>query len=167
MADKQALAAVEAFRAQYLAHTSDANFDRKMWEHLDIISASATKETVSFAISIPIVYSNHLGMVQGGAIATLFDGLTSSALALLGPGLLWSGKEVSRSLHCKFFKPVPVEERIDAYISVVRADSRTATILTYYAEGILAQKLSCQIGVPHVQAAWDFGLMALEFSVHR
>ncbi|KAF7196494.1 hypothetical protein HII31_02222 [Pseudocercospora fuligena] len=128
MADKQALAAVEAFRAQYLAHTSDANFDRKMWEHLDIISASATKETVTFAISIPSVYSNHLGIVHGGAIATLFDGLTSSAMALLGPGLLWSGKEVSRSLHCKFLKPVPVEECIDANISVVHADSRTATI---------------------------------------
>ncbi|EME88260.1 uncharacterized protein MYCFIDRAFT_8744, partial [Pseudocercospora fijiensis CIRAD86] len=109
-------------------HTSDANFDRKMWEHLAIISASATKETVFFTISIPTVYSNHLGMVHGGAIATLFDGLTSSALALLAPELLWSGREVSRGLHCKFLKPVPIDECIDAYISIVHADSRTATI---------------------------------------
>ncbi|KXT13774.1 hypothetical protein AC579_6594 [Pseudocercospora musae] len=128
MADKNALAAVEAFRAQYLARTSDINFDRKMWETLDIISASTTKETVSFAINIPIAYGNHLGMVHGGAIATLFDGLTSSALALLVPGLLWSGKEVSRALHCKYLKPVPIDERIDAYVSIVHADSRTATI---------------------------------------
>lgn len=105
---ESALSIVKAYKERYLAMTPPDNHDRELLEQLNILNASVTSNgqvgTVTYSIRIPTKYSNHFGTVHGGAISTLFDGITSAPLALLSRDGYWDGNEVSRSIHIRFFR---------------------------------------------------------------
>lgn len=65
---------------------------------------------------------------HGGALATLFDGITGSALNLLRKPGYWDGAQVSRTLEIKYFRPVPLGETLDAVVEVVHVGRSLATI---------------------------------------
>lgn len=56
---------IDSYRNAYLAHTPSDNFDREIWQNLNILSTSinadAKEPKVYFSITIPQHYSNHRG----------------------------------------------------------------------------------------------------------
>lgn len=148
---EEALAVIELYRDCYTAAIPQNNFDRVLWERLQILSASiddsGKTSKVTFSIVVPKIFANHVQTMHGGAviftqliiqqghmlttspkIATLFDGLTSSCLALFSQYGCWNGKEVTRSLEIKYFKPVPLEEQLNAECEIVHAGQRLASL---------------------------------------
>lgn len=85
---EKALAILYTQLQHYLIATPDNNFDRQLWNNLKILSASVDESgksaTVQFSIVIPENFGNHLGIVAGGAVATLFDGLTGKTAVTIG-----------------------------------------------------------------------------------
>lgn len=83
VADK-ALAVIYSQLQHYLISTPKNNFDREIWDNLKIISASiddsGKSAIVHFSIVIPENFGNHNRIVAGGAVATLFDGVTGQPL---------------------------------------------------------------------------------------
>jgi uncharacterized protein (TIGR00369 family) len=128
----KAMSQMEAYKQRYLALTPQNNYDRQLWQNLEVTSAhsSATDQTsrVTFTIVFPTSYANHLGTANGGMIATLFDGMTSGTLGLLSRPGFWDGLEVSRDLQVRFFRPCPMGEPVDAACEVVHVGARLATI---------------------------------------
>ena len=61
-------------------------------------------------------------------ITTLFDGLTSSNLALLDGENNWDGHEVSRGISVKFFRPIKSGEMVDAQCDLVHVGQNLACI---------------------------------------
>lgn len=76
--------AIQSQLQQYLISTPENNFDRDIWNNLKILSASVDDSgkaaVVQFSIIIPENFGNHIGIVAGGAVATLFDGVTGQTV---------------------------------------------------------------------------------------
>lgn len=76
----KAIAVIYSQLQHYLISTPKNNFDREIWNNLKILSASVDdagkSATVHFSIVMPENFGNHIGIVAGGAVATLFDGVT-------------------------------------------------------------------------------------------
>lgn len=125
---------IESYKELWLSLTPANNFDRAIWDHLEILSASGpeiegpNKAKVTFSVLIPSNYANHIGTLHTGITATLFDGLTSSAMALIAHEGFWDGNEVTRSLEVKCYRPIPLNERFHAECEIVHAAKRLATI---------------------------------------
>lgn len=77
---EKALTMIYSQLEHYLISTPKNNFDREIWNNLKIISASVEDSgksaNVKFSLVIPNIFGNHIGIVAGGAVATLFDGVT-------------------------------------------------------------------------------------------
>ncbi|KAK1594340.1 thioesterase superfamily protein [Colletotrichum navitas] len=79
---------------------------------ISLLSASLTPApSATFAFTVRPEHCNRSGNLHGGAAATLFDSLTTMALALVNdrPGY-WQFLGVSRTLSCSYLRPAPAGE---------------------------------------------------------
>ncbi|KAK4507754.1 hypothetical protein PRZ48_001489 [Zasmidium cellare] len=126
------LSIIDGQLQQYLQSTPEQNFDRSIWNNLKILSSSVDKEgktaNVLFSIVIPENCGNHIGIAAGGAVATLFDGATGSAIRLVAKDGLWNGNEVTRSLSMTYYRPIALGEEVNIKCEVVDVGKRLATV---------------------------------------
>ncbi|KAK2046585.1 thioesterase superfamily protein [Colletotrichum somersetense] len=79
---------------------------------ISLVSTSLTPTpSATFAFTVRPEHCNRSGNLHGGAAATLFDALTTMALALVNdrPGY-WQFLGVSRTLSCSYLRPAPAGE---------------------------------------------------------
>ncbi|EME49078.1 hypothetical protein DOTSEDRAFT_49408 [Dothistroma septosporum NZE10] len=71
-------------------------------------------------------HAYHLRITAGGAVAILFDGLTTSTMAIIARKGFWEGSEVTRKLEVTYHRPIPIEEEslLSATLWVLAAASR-------------------------------------------
>ncbi|EHK99921.1 putative Acyl-coenzyme A thioesterase 13 [Glarea lozoyensis 74030] len=98
-------------------------------EDVELISASATPVGSSICrFTVKPKHCNRLNNLHGGCTATLFDWLTTSALAPIAKPGYWQYAGVSRTLNVTYIKPVPVGETVLVECSIVHAGRRLCTI---------------------------------------
>ncbi|KAK2028053.1 thioesterase superfamily protein [Colletotrichum zoysiae] len=93
------------------------NFASSSWmgpltPSISLVSTSlAPAPSATFAFTVRPEHCNRSGNLHGGAAATLFDALTTMALALVNdrPGY-WQLLGVSRTLACSYLRPAPAGE---------------------------------------------------------
>jgi acyl-coenzyme A thioesterase 13 len=121
-----------AYGDKYKASIPPDNFDHGLWKTIEVLSAildpgGRTGKT-TFAATLPKQYSNSRGQAHGGAIALLFDGLSSATLGLIAQKGMWVGSEATRSLIVKYLQPVKEGERVLVECDIAHAGRRLATV---------------------------------------
>lgn len=135
------LARLEAFRTAYLALTPSDNFDTALYKAVEILSGTSgskgTSGTATFRLAFPTKYCNKFGTVHGGAIATVLDGVSQCATAVVDintrdmlpmkGGTKGSGG-ATKALQIGYLKPVAVGETVTIICEVLKAGGKDATI---------------------------------------
>ncbi|KAF2159160.1 hypothetical protein M409DRAFT_30444 [Zasmidium cellare ATCC 36951] len=128
----KALSIIDNQLQQYLQSTPSNNFDREIWKNLRILSTSANSSgrttNVHFSVVIPENCGNTFGIAAGGAVATLFDGVTGAAICAVDKDGTWNGSEVSRSLSMTYYRPIALGEEVNIDCEVVDVGKRLATV---------------------------------------
>lgn len=130
--DKNAEKRLAAYCDTYIGLLTPANFDYELWQSVEVVSGSVDASRSSgkavFATSLPRKYYNSLGVVHGGAIATLFDGLTNCSIALVMRSGFWENSAMTRHLNVTYLSPVKEGQKIVVECEIVRASGRLATV---------------------------------------
>lgn len=136
------LARLEAYRSAYLALTPSENFDTPLYTSVQLLNGTSDPNgksgTATFRIAFTPKYCNKFGTVHGGAIATLLDGVSQCATAVVdsnvddvvpgrGPGR--SGGGATRGLEIKYCAPIAVGETVKIKCSVLKVGRRGGTII--------------------------------------
>lgn len=137
------LARLEASRTAYLALTPSDNFDTALYKAVEILSGttnpSGTSGTAIFRLAFPSQYCNKFGTVHGGAIATLLDGVSQCATAVVdistrdmlpmrGIAKGSGGGGATKALQIGYLRPVAVRETVTITCEVLMAGGKDATI---------------------------------------
>ena len=131
--NESAKARMQAFIAGYAKVMPTTNFDIPFTNSVSVLSAvfdSPPNKTAkaSFAFTIPKRYINNPGPgreIHGGAIATFFDNITSTAL--LACRDYW-GQGVSRNMNVTYSRPPREGDRVVIEAKVVQIGRRLVTI---------------------------------------
>ncbi|KAL7272203.1 hypothetical protein RUND412_004999 [Rhizina undulata] len=96
---------------------------------LKLTAASAHPEgTTTFEFTVTEEYTNYLGSIQGGAVATLFDICTTTALIPIAREGFWEFLGVTRNLNITYLRPALVGCTLEFKSTVVHAGKRLVTI---------------------------------------
>lgn len=93
---------------------------------VELISASQSTQSIRYALTVLPHLCNIAGSLHGGAAATLFDTLTSSALITIAKPGYWDTLAVSRTLTVTFLRPISLGTKVFLDCEVVAAGKRMA-----------------------------------------
>ncbi|KAI9756781.1 MAG: hypothetical protein M4579_003698 [Chaenotheca gracillima] len=94
-------------------------------------SSSGAKElppSVTFALTVTPELANRGGNMHGGAIATIFDIITSFALATVAKPGIFQLSGVSRTLYVTYLAAAPVGEKVEVVGEVVSFGKRLCSL---------------------------------------
>ncbi|MCJ1325916.1 hypothetical protein MMC10_002579 [Thelotrema lepadinum] len=120
--------------AQFLMDPAFNQSDRKghdspLRPHITILSATLTpKPTLEISFAVKPQHANSGGNFHGGAIATLFDYVTSIALMLPQKEGMFRLGGVSRGLNCVYLRPAPVGSEVLLRAEVEAVGKRMALV---------------------------------------
>ncbi|KAM0714955.1 hypothetical protein Q7P37_009420 [Cladosporium fusiforme] len=128
------LARLEAYRAAYLALTPSDNFDTALYTSVQILNgtsdASRASGTASFRSTFAPQYCNKFGTVHGGALATLLDGVSQCATAVVDSSVDdvvpprrpdQEGGGATKGLQVRYCRPLGVGEAVRIRCEVLKA----------------------------------------------
>ncbi|KAH8804995.1 putative acyl-coenzyme A thioesterase 13, partial [Xylogone sp. PMI_703] len=105
-------------------------------QDIKLLSASATPHgSATFSYTVQEDHVNRLGNLHGGCTATIFDFLTTCALAPIAREGFWAYAGVSRTLNVTYLRPVPLGEEVVIECEVVHAGKRLCAL-----KGVMKRK---------------------------
>lgn len=121
LSEPTALTLAQDFIEVLLTATHDHAFDHDLCKAMTVISASHTPkpQAVTRLIVTPAM-CNISGNLHGGAISTLFDVCTTTALATAARKGFWELAGVTRTLNTTCLRPVSVGEEIEIEAEVAQ-----------------------------------------------
>ncbi|KAG9231732.1 HotDog domain-containing protein [Amylocarpus encephaloides] len=96
--------------------------------HLTLLSATSSPPRTVFRFTVAASHCNRLNNLHGGCTSTLFDWLTTSALACIAKPGYWQYAGVSRTLNVTYLRPVPEGEVVLVESEVVHAGKRLCAL---------------------------------------
>ncbi|GAB7356923.1 hypothetical protein MBLNU459_g7773t1 [Dothideomycetes sp. NU459] len=118
----------ENFTIPFFANTPQTAEDTVPMTVVSAESPTPTTAKVVFSWVIPRFYGNPSGNLHGGAAATIYDILTSVAMAPIGRPGFWVFSGVSRVLSVTYIRPAPVGEKVLIECEVVHTGKKMAAI---------------------------------------
>ena len=121
LSEPAALTLAQDFVELLLTATHDRAFDHDLCKAMTVVSASYTPKprAVTRLIVAPSM-CNVSGNLHGGAISTLFDVCTTTALATAVRKGFWELTGVTRTLNTTCLRPVPVGAEIEIEAEVAQ-----------------------------------------------
>ena len=101
-------------------------FDTALYSHIEPLSASIKCPTE--AVTVVPAFCNRLGHQHGGAAATIFDLLTTIAIAPLSKPGKFGYPGVSRTLNCTYLRPVTMGMKVRVDCEIVSWGRNLCTI---------------------------------------
>lgn len=99
---------------------------------------------------------NAAGNIHGGAVASIFDNLTSFSIAAVSEPGFWETGGVSRTLSCTYLRPAPRGATMTLVVEVVHAGRTLMTLagrmldpegrVTATCEHLKVTPLRCEVG---------------------
>ena len=116
----------------YLASISEdpsyTGFEAHLLRNVRLHETNPVRQQIVYEFDVAKFMCNKTGVLHGGAISTLFDNLSSTALfAISRPGF-WHHLGVSRSIAVWFHAPLPESSKVRLSCRVVSAGARMATV---------------------------------------
>lgn len=105
-----------------------SGFETRILKCVNFINEDTPEQLVLYDLRVAGFMCNKNGVMHGGAISTIFDNLSSTALLAISEPGFWHHLGVSRSLAIWFHRPLPVDMRLRLECSVVVAGKRMATV---------------------------------------
>ena len=121
----------ERIKAYHRAVTTDASFsgfDVHPISLCTLSSISPTTQSTTWTFKVRPSICNKDGNLHGGAAATIFDNLSSTALFTIGRPGFWNNLGVTRFLAVSYFRPVPEGTEVVLECEVVSAGKRMAQV---------------------------------------
>lgn len=103
-------------------------FERRILQCINLSSKNTSSQLVVYDLHVEDFMCNKNGVMHGGAISTIFDNLSSTALLAISRPGFWHHLGVSRSLAVWFHRPLPTGMKLRMECSVVMAGKRMATV---------------------------------------
>ncbi|KAF2671340.1 hypothetical protein BT63DRAFT_423551 [Microthyrium microscopicum] len=100
------------FMWQWITEREPVYFDSVLRDHLVPVSAALNptdrnRATSTFLLKVPRSLCNGGGNLHGGAVALIFDLLTSLTVGVCAREGFWDSGHVSRNLNCTYIRPAP------------------------------------------------------------
>ena len=111
------------------------SFDSAPLREVDFVSASAKSKSTHFSFTVCQSLCNNSGNLHGGATATLFDSLTSSALFTVAKEGYWDIPGVSRTLTVTYLRPMPEGMKVFVDCELMAAGKNLANIRGWMKSG--------------------------------
>ncbi|KAI9819311.1 MAG: hypothetical protein M1832_004016 [Thelocarpon impressellum] len=102
-----------------------------MAQHVHFLSATAEPPTprVLFGLTVAPELCNRLGNLHGGAVATIFDMITTCAIpALVTKAGWWEFPGVSRTLNVTYLRAMPEGAELEVSAEVLAVGKRLCTL---------------------------------------
>jgi len=119
---------IKAYYASVTADSSYSGFDVHPLSLCILSSISPTTQTVIWTFTVPSSLCNKDNNLHGGAAATIFDNLSSTALFTIGKPGFWDNLGVTRFLAVTFFRPMKEGTEVVLECEVVAAGKRMAQV---------------------------------------
>ena len=96
---------------------------------LQYVSSTVTPAvTATFAFTVQPEHCNRMQNLHGGCAASLFDFLTTLAIAIVSKPGFWQFLGVSRTLNVTYLRPVPVGTKVFVENEIVHVGKKLATL---------------------------------------
>ena len=121
----------QRIRNYYNSVTEDEayeGFDTSPLKNTRFASACSSSRIVVWEFRVQQALCNKDGNMHGGAVSTLFDNLTSTALYTVSRPGFWDGLGVSRSLIVHFFRSIPRGALIRLECKVISTGKKMAMV---------------------------------------
>lgn len=98
--------------------------------HVALVSVNvdSAHPSTTFSYVVQPNHCNRLLNLHGGASATLFDYLTTMAIAAVNRPDFWKYMGVSRTLNVTYFRPVPAGTEVLVETEIVQIGRKLATL---------------------------------------
>ena len=103
-------------------------FDSAPLREVQFVSASSKSQSTHFSFTVCQSLCNKNGNLHGGATATLFDSLTTTALFTFTKEGSWDIPTVSRTLTVTYLRPMPAGMKVLVDCEVMAAGKNLANI---------------------------------------
>lgn len=111
---------------------TSAYYDSNLYRHIKPLSSTANPDSrtalTTFSLTVPQSFCNRMNNLHGGAAATIFDLLTTVALAPVSEPGKFEYAGVSRTLNCTYLKAVKCGRRVRVECEVVNLGRRLCSM---------------------------------------
>lgn len=105
-----------------------SGFETYPLQQVQLVSYSLPLRQTIYRLTVPVGLCNKDANLHGGAVSTLLDNLSSTALYTISKPGFWDNQGVSRSLYVVFHRPVPAGSKARIVCSVVNAGRKMTTL---------------------------------------
>jgi acyl-coenzyme A thioesterase 13 len=126
-----ALSHTERVKAYLASITADAGydgFDKRLLQQVELLDVDLELSQTLYVFSVQDFMSNKDGNLHGGAVATLMDNLSSTALITIQKPGFWDNFGISRSLAVIYHRAMPESAELLIRCSVLAAGRQMATV---------------------------------------
>lgn len=119
---------IEAYFRSVTTSHEYHGFETYPLQQVELVSLSASSRQVVYRLIVPAGLCNKDSNMHGGAVSTLLDNLSSTALFTVSKTGFWDNLGVSRSLYVVFHRAIPVASKMRIVCSVAMAGRKMVTV---------------------------------------
>ena len=119
---------IEKYLASISGDPGYNGFEASLLRNVRLCESNLDRGTIVYQFDVLKDMCNKPGVLHGGAISTLFDNLSSTALFTISRPGFWHHLGVSRSLAVWFHSPLPEGVEVRLICKLVSAGRRMATV---------------------------------------
>lgn len=119
---------VKAYLASITADSGYGGFDKRLLQQVQLLKVDLELSQTVYVFSVQDFMSNKDGNLHGGAVATLMDNLSSTALITIQKPGFWDNFGISRSLAVIYHRAMPESAELLIRCSVLAAGRQMATV---------------------------------------
>ncbi|KAK5060169.1 hypothetical protein LTR84_010053 [Exophiala bonariae] len=119
---------IKAYLASITADTAYDGFDKRLLQQVELLEVDLELGQTVYVFSVQDFMSNKDGNLHGGAVATLMDNLSSTALVTVQKPGFWDSFGISRSLAIIYHRTMPENAVLLIRCSVLAAGRQMATV---------------------------------------
>lgn len=119
---------IDAYFRSVTTSSEYHGFETFPLQQVRLLNYSTSTSQIFYTARVPVELCNKDGNMHGGAVTTLLDNLSSTALYTISKPGYWDSLGVSRSLYTIFHRGIPVDSKVRITCTVVAAGRRMVTL---------------------------------------